>query len=264
MSTADAALARQRWQDARGFLRHHPEAGAAAVVVMAWAALVVPAVGGARMGSDWLGLARMTGMGQPGPAALAAWSQAADALPAWVLMTVAMMGPTALAGVRHVGRNSLCWRRRRAMAEFAAAYLLVWAAFGFLAMAAAARVPQSGQVAALGIAAAIAAAWQLTPAKRRALRGCHRSVPLPPRGWRAEAAAARFGLRNGIACLGSCWCMMLVMAVAPAGQLPWTAGLTAIVTAEKLLARPGGVTRAAAVALALAALAAMAAAAAHW
>ncbi len=73
------------------------------------------------------------------------------------------------------------------MAEFAAAYLLTWATFGVVALAIAARVPATGQVTALSAVLAAAAAWQLTPAKRRALRGCHRSVPLPPRGWRAEA-----------------------------------------------------------------------------
>jgi predicted metal-binding membrane protein len=172
-------------------------------------------------------------------------------------MTVAMMGPAALAGIRHTGLNSLRWRRGRAMTGFAAAYLAVWAAFGVLALAAAA-LPRVPGPAALAAVLAVAAAWQLSPAKRRCLRACHRSVPLPPRGWRAEWGSLRFGLRNGAACLGSCWCLMLVMVAAPAGQLLWMAGLAGAVTAERLAPRPRAVTRFVAVACAFAALAVLA------
>ncbi len=57
---------------------------------------------------------------------------------------------------------------------------------------------------------------------------------------------------------------MLVMAFAPAGQVLWTAGLTVVVTAEKLLPRPRVATRAAAAGLAIAALAALEATAGQW
>jgi predicted metal-binding membrane protein len=262
--SAGAAPGGQRRQDARELLRRHPEAGAAAAVALAWAALVALALGGARLGRSAIAMPAMPSMAGMA-AAPGAWSQAASALPSWALMTVAMMGPAALAGVRHTAVNSLRWRRGRAMAEFAAAYLATWTAFGLAALAVAASVPAAGQVTALSAVLGAAAAWELTPAKRRALRGCHRSVPLPPRGWRAEAGAVRFGLRNGAACLRSCWCLMLVMTIAPAGQvLAWTAGLTVIVTAEKLLPRPRAATQAAATVLAIAGLAATQAAAGHW
>jgi predicted metal-binding membrane protein len=90
------------------------------------------------------------------------------------------------------------------------------------------------------------------------MRGCHRSFPLPPRGWRAEKGALRFGLRNGLYCLGTCWCLMLVMVAAPCGQLLWTVGLSAVITAERLLPRPRSATRTIALLLGFAAGAALA------
>jgi len=211
---------------ARRLLLRRPELGASAVVVGAWVALLALAAQGGHR-------------------------HVSGGLPHWTLMTVAMMGPTALAGIRHTGLNSLRWRRRRAMAEFVVAYLAVWIAFGVLALTGAALVPAEPGSAAFAIVLAGAAAWQLSPLKRRWLRDCHRSVPLPPRGWAAEWAALRFGLRNGAACLGSCWCLMLVMAVA--SGLLWTVLIAGFVTAEKLLQQPRQATRLGAGVLAIAA-----------
>jgi len=212
--------------DVRQLLLRRPELGASVVVVGAWAALLALAAQGAHR-------------------------HASGGLPYWTLMTVAMMGPAALAGIRHTGLNSLRWRRRRAMAEFAAAYLAVWMAFGALTLTVAALVPATPGSAAFAIVLAAAAAWQVSPLKRRWLRDCHRSVPLPPRGWAAERAALRFGLRNGAGCLGSCWCLMLVMVVA-SGFL-WTVLVAGFVTAEKLLLQPRRATRFGAAVLAIAA-----------
>jgi predicted metal-binding membrane protein len=187
-------------------------------------------------------------------------SPSGAALGSWVLMTVAMMGPGALAGVRHTGMNSLCWRRRRAMAEFSASYLAVWVAFGLLVIAGTAAIPGVPGWPALAATLAVAAAWQLTPYKRRLLRDCHRSVPLPPTGWSADRGALTFGLRNGLACLGSCWCLMIVMVAVPGAHLLWTAALTGVVTTERWVERPRRVSRWAAVGLGAAALGAAGAA----
>jgi beta-N-acetylhexosaminidase len=153
--------------------------------------------------------------------------------------------------VRHVAANTLRWRRRRATAEFIAVYLAVWVAFGGCVIAALRLDPALGRSdLVVGLALAVAAAWQLTPAKRRALRACHTSTPLPPRGWRASAGVGRFGLRNAGACVGSCWALMAVMTLARGPGLLWMALLSAIVSAEKLSRRPARVTRAVAVLLA--------------
>jgi predicted metal-binding membrane protein len=256
MTIAHTPLPRPRRLSVSLLMLRHPELGAAAVVIAAWVTLLVLAARGAHGSSSPAGMA---GMSMGGPAApRSAWSQAAAGLPWWVLMTVAMMGPAALGAIHYTGLESLRWRRRRAMAEFSAAYLAVWAAFGLLAPAAAAVVPGAHGPAALAVVLTAAAAWQLSPVKRRCLSGCHRSVSLPPRGWAAEKGALRFGLRNGLYCVGTCWCLMLLMAVAPAGQLLWAGGLTGVVTGERLTRRPRSATRAGAAALGFAAMATLA------
>ncbi|HEX8095191.1 DUF2182 domain-containing protein [Jatrophihabitans sp.] len=228
--------------------RRRPELGAAVVVGLAWVLLLVldSSHGGAAMTGALLSM--------PDMAAPAGRWPGADQLSHLIIMTVAMMGPAALSGIRHTGVNSLRWRQQRAMAEFGLAYLAVWTAFAIVVLAGSSLASGVGEPALFCAVLGIAAAWQLTPYKRHWLRRCHRSVPLPPRGWRAEKAALTFGLRNGGACLGSCWCLMLVMVVAPSGQLLWSVVLCAVSTLERLLERPGRVTRLAAVALGVAAV----------
>jgi predicted metal-binding membrane protein len=102
----------------------------------------------------------------------------------------------------------------------------------------------------LAVALATAAGWQLTAHKRRALLDCHRPSPLPPQGWRATAGVVRFAARNGLACLRSCWAMMLAMGVASSMMLLWMVAVTGIVTTEKLAERPRRAARAGAVVLA--------------
>jgi predicted metal-binding membrane protein len=44
---------------------------------------------------------------------------------------------------------------------------------------------------------------------------CRRTIPLPPQGRRADAACARFGLRQAWRCVVTCWPLMLLMALVP-------------------------------------------------
>jgi len=172
----------------------------------------------------------------------------------WAAMSAAMMLPAAMPALAHVGVNSLRRRRRRAMALFAVVYLGIWLAFGGLVLALSPLWAPLDQALALAAASALAAAWQLTRWKLVALRACHRAVPLPPFGRRADAAVVRFGVRNGSACVGSCWAAMLVMGVASAGaMLPAMVALTALITTEKLADRPRRTTRLVALAFAVAA-----------
>jgi predicted metal-binding membrane protein len=124
---------------------------------------------------------------------------------------------------------------------FVATYLVVWALAGgvlSLIVAMAPGVVAGG--ATVGIAGALAAAWQLSPVKRRCVRFC-RGMRVPPAGGaRAVRAAVVLGARHGAACVGSCAGLMLVMLVAPGPPLVWTAVLALVVWAEKArgLARP--------------------------
>jgi len=159
-------------------------------------------------------------------------------LPMLALMAVAMMVPTAMPAIRHVALNSLYWRRRRAVAEFLAVFVAIWTAFSLLVLGALSAwgLPASPPAAAAVLA--LAALWQLTPLKRRAMLACHQAKPLPPRGWRATAGVARFGLHNGGACLLSCWAMMLTTAFVGLPRLVWMALLTTLITAERLNLKP--------------------------
>jgi predicted metal-binding membrane protein len=202
--------------------RHRSEIIAAAVIALAWVSLA----------------ARAPGM------------HASSATEAWwpglgycAAMAIAMMGPVALPAIRHVGVNTLAWRRGRAMLEFSVAYLAIWVAFEALVPLITRAIPRAREWSAFVIALIAASAWQLTPLKRMALRACHRSIPLPPTGARAELASIQFGLRNGLACLGTCWCLMLVVATAPSAHVSLSAAIAAVVACERLAERPMHATR---------------------
>jgi predicted metal-binding membrane protein len=129
-------------------------------------------------------------------------------------------------------------------------YVAIWLGFGAVVMAAA---PAWSALDGAGVAAsalALAAGWQATVHKRRALRDCHRPSPLPPTGSRATAGVIRFALRNGTACVRSCWAMMLAMAVATTATTFWMVAITGLVLTEKLALKPRQATRAGAVLLA--------------
>jgi predicted metal-binding membrane protein len=158
--------------------------------------------------------------------------------PMWSLMALAMTLPAAIPVTQHVAINSFRRRQWRAVAEFLLAYLVLWLVFGFLAMTALALLPSASPSLLLAAGLLVAAAWELTPLKRVALNRCHRSSPLPPRGWRASAGVARFGVMHGGACIASCWGAMLVMLVAPSGRLAWSVALTVVTAWEKLTRRP--------------------------
>jgi predicted metal-binding membrane protein len=241
-----------------------PTLAVGAAIAVSWALLALASTdvladgGGAGRSFLWActtGMADMT----PGGSASAAGTDSALALlagglPMWGLMAAAMMLPTALPAVRHVEVNSLYWRRRRAMVEFIAVFLAIWVLFSVAVLGALTACAPTGSAAALAGALALAALWQLTPLKLQALRACHRSQALPPRGWRASAGVARFGLRNGAACLASCWAMMLTMAAVGSARLAWMACLTGVAMLEKLSLKPVRTSRRTAALLATAAL----------
>lgn len=174
--------------------------------------------------------------------------------PMWGLMALAMMTPTAMPAVHHVAGRSLYWRRRRAAVEFLAVFLGLWIAFSLLALEPLSRWGAAGSALAFPLALAAAALWQQTPLKLRALRACHRSRPLPPRGWRASAGVVGFAWRNGLACVASCWAMMAAAVVSGPGRLLWMAALSGAMTAEKLSDKPLTASRRLAVLLVAAAV----------
>ena len=228
-----------------------PPAGARAVtfalavaVAAAWTALIALDASMSHAGAAMSSMPWMSQAGAPGGSMLAS-AGVAGGSGMWALMVVAMMLPSTLPALRHVGGNSLRWRRRRAMSLFVAVYVTTWSVVGVVFVLAVSAWPVLAAPVAGALALALAAAWQLTPHKRRALADCHRSTPLAPRGWRADWGVVRFAARNGFACLRSCWAMMLAMGLA-SSMVFWMVTLAGIVMLEKRWHRPRQAARAAA------------------
>lgn len=153
-------------------------------------------------------------------------------------MCIATMIPAALPAIRHVGRNSLRRRQQRAVAGFLLTYLAVWTAAGAVTLPILNLMEQAVPQRILIITAAAGAGlWAVLPLQIKFRRACHLTVPLPPHGLRAHVACARFGLRHGLACLGVCGPLMLLMAVTLHDGLLWMVALSILVTAAKLAPR---------------------------
>lgn len=132
----------------------------------------------------------------------------------WQLMVVAMMLPVVVPSLRVTAFRSLRRRRHRALAGFLVGYLAVWAIAGVAACSLVAAAPVltrdgQGRAAAAAGAFLLAALWQSTPLKRRALVACHRTLPLAPSGWRADRDCLVFGGRIGWSCCAGCWPLMV-------------------------------------------------------
>jgi predicted metal-binding membrane protein len=162
----------------------------------------------------------------------------ATGLPVWLVMSTAMTVPAVLPAAQHVATNTFRRQRSRAVGVFTATYLAVWLSFVAAVVVLLAPLQTASPYPLFASALAIAAAYEMTPLKLRALNRCHRSSPLPPSGARAVAGVARFGWINASGCVASCWAAMLAMLLAPGGQLLVTVTLTAAMSYERLTRRP--------------------------
>jgi predicted metal-binding membrane protein len=163
----------------------------------------------------------------------------------WVLMMAAVMLPSVAPTVGlylHTVRARSTGRTRAIRsAGLVAGYLLVWAAFGVLAFAAAragshlaARAPQTAAwVGAVLLAGA--GTYQLTPLKDRCLRHCRSPLGFLVHvgGYRGRFRDLRVGLYHGAYCVGCCWGLMLVLVIVGVMNLAWMAALAAVVFLEK-------------------------------
>lgn len=192
------------------------------------------------VGAGWLVVAslQLSGRHSGHGAGPTAGSLTVVALGAWAVMSLVMMVPATLPAVRHVGLNSIRGRRHWAMAVYVTSFLAVWIVFGTVALG----LVEAGRAAgvsdgrSLVLTLALATGWQLTRTKRRAILSCRRTVPLPPAGWRADRACARFGVLQAWRCILACWPLMLLMALLGHQLWPMTL-LTIIVIAEERASR---------------------------
>lgn len=132
----------------------------------------------------------------------------AQDLKLWMLMVAAMMLPLVFNNLWVTAAGSLWKRRHRAIAGFLVGYFGPWLALGLVA-AGLRELPQTHSYTVPACIFAFAAWWLTTGMHRRAVVGCHSTVPLAPLGWQADRDCIRFGAIIGGACLYSCWPLML-------------------------------------------------------
>lgn len=171
-------------------------------------------------GAGWLTLAGLAVLGIVGrvhahsghvTASTAGWGLHALG---WLAM-VAVMAPLAAFNVRYAAIRSPARERGRVTIDVAGGYLLVWtAAAVVLGTGALLLTSAVGALIAIGLATALAVAWQHTTVKRRSLTRCHRVVAPPLDRRRSRGTCRRFGVRLGLDCALSCWPLMALMAVA--------------------------------------------------
>jgi predicted metal-binding membrane protein len=154
----------------------------------------------------------------------------------WALMLAAMMSPLVITPLRHVQERSFAKRRARATFLFVAGYMAVWmaAGMGLQATALVARWAEPAPLVCLGLAAAIALLWQVSPAKQWCLNRCHRRAHLAAFGAAADRDALGYGLTNGAACVGACWALMLLPLFLMQAHLLAMVAVTLFILAERL------------------------------
>ena len=216
-----ARLERFRWR--------HPEWWTIAISALAWAPIVLDA-GKGHATRDAAALHHGAHAAAAAPSS--SWTLAAAA---WLVMIAAMMLPLLVDAIRTAAARSLWTRRDRAIGLFLAGYAAPWVLTGAgVVVAAVAFAPVSPRWAAAAFVAA--AIWQLTPIKKRALLSCHRTMPLAPRGWRADRDCLRYGWSVGRHCVMSCGVMMTACVLASHGLVAM-AGVTAIAAVERRMPR---------------------------
>jgi hypothetical protein len=157
-------------------------------------------------------------------------------------MVAAMMFPLASGAMHAVAARSLWRRRHAAIAWWLAGYTAPWLAVGLALSTVLSALGYSQAMPrwAVVIAFTVAAIWQVTPRRERALRQCHRVVPLAPNGWRANRDCIRYGWTIGVPCVAACGPLMVACSLV--GHNPF--GLAAMVAAtiaglaERYMTRP--------------------------
>ncbi|MEP7104874.1 MAG: DUF2182 domain-containing protein [Chloroflexota bacterium] len=180
----------------------------------------------------------------------------------WVTMVMAMMlpatAPLAVAYGRVAGARG---GGRLAALPFTLGYVLLWTAAGLLPLAA--FVGSRGMVAgmgasrfgapALGAVLAVAGLYQLSPWKGACLRACRSPLGfVMAHDFDSGASGGLLaGAKHGAFCLGCCWALMAVLAVAGLMSLPWMGVLAALILAEKNWRHGSGLARVAGAAMVL-------------
>ena len=162
----------------------------------------------------------------------------------WLVMMVAMMFPSFWPAFLLYGAAARRRGRPGAAVLFGAGYLLLWEGCGLLAFAGylatgAALEGRPGWAARLPLLTAalllLAAAYQVTPLKRRCLAHCQSPAAYLVAHWRPGLLGAlRLGMAHGAYCLGCCWGLLLALLGLGAMDPRWLATAAAVIALEKL------------------------------
>ena len=180
-------------------------------------------------------------------------------LAGWLLMSTAMMLPTATRLLRDFAVTVRRRTERRGLQAFVVAgFLAIWLATGYLF--------RSLDVVVHGVVGSIAwleqrtdllgsivlmcsGLFQFSSLQHRCLTACRSPRSFIYRYWRGAdpyADAFRIGLAYGVSCVGCCWALMLLMFAVGTANLAWMLGLATVMAVEKhaswglALARPVG------------------------
>jgi len=171
----------------------------------------------------------------------------------WWIMMVAMMlpsaTPTILLAAALNRRSNASKPPFGSTGLFATGYLLAWAVFSAIAVAAQWWMQQNGWLNNMlvgqsqlinGLLLLAAGLWQFSPWKHACLKHCKSPVEfLTAQRREGNSGALQMGLIHGGYCLGCCWFLMALLFVGGVMNLVWIIGLTIYVWVEKIL--PGGV-----------------------
>jgi predicted metal-binding membrane protein len=157
-------------------------------------------------------------------------------LAGWLLMLAAMMSPVLILPINYICLRSFRNRRLRSTFLFTLGYAVSWAAAGLVLLAVQVAVllfaPQSFLPAA-GVAI-VAIIWQFSPIKQCCLNRCYAHPALAAFGRGADLDALRFGVTHGMWCAGSCWAIMLIPLLLPAGHVLAMALISVLIFSERL------------------------------
>ena len=120
----------------------------------------------------------------------------------WSLMTVAMMLPTTAPSIRYVCRMTPRRQRALAVALFCAAFVTTWLPGGLILICLHRLGPEPRWVGASAFL--VAAVWELTPLKRRALLRCHRTAVIRAQQPELTRSCVAFGADRARWCITSC------------------------------------------------------------
>lgn len=165
----------------------------------------------------------------------------------WALMAQAMMLPTALPMIRTYNTlvgNQAGSDRIKGLGGLVLGYLGVWFGFAVLAAVLQTLLARYGLLSPHGLLLspwliivflAGAGLYQFSTLKEACLRACQAPVFYLMSQWRPGfAGGVQIGFRNGLACLGCCWALMLLGFVGGTMNLVWMGLAMVIMMGEKL------------------------------